>query len=96
MLLQEIEELREMSGGGVVGVDSLGTSLLGVPIPLLKVTDPKVPLEEKRVVLVTGRIHPGEACGSHMVSGFLKYICSKRGEELRKTGSILGGSYDEP
>lgn len=43
---------------------------------LLTITDPSVPVEGKRCVLVTGRIHPGETCGSHMVKGFLEFICS--------------------
>ena len=33
-----------------------------------------------------GRIHPGETCGSHMLNGFLNYICSDAEEAkiLRK------------
>jgi len=27
------------------------------------------------LVFVIGRLHPGEANGSHMMEGFIKYLC---------------------
>lgn len=60
----------------IVQEEVLGESLAGLDMQLLTITDPSVPSEGKRCVLVTGRIHPGETCGSHMVKGFLEFICS--------------------
>lgn len=42
--------------------------------------------KQKKVVVVTGRVHPGESNASYMMEGFLKFIISKdpMAEELRK------------
>ena len=42
--------------------------------------------DSKKVVFVTGRVHPGETPGSHMLNGFLKWVCSAdpRAAEARK------------
>ena len=34
----------------------------------------------KRCVIASARIHPGETCGSHMMGGFLDFICSNQEE----------------
>lgn len=47
---------------------------------LLTITDPEVVSEAKKVVLVCGRIHPGETCGSFMVKGLLEFLCSEEEE----------------
>jgi hypothetical protein len=51
-------------------------SLGGLVIPLLTITDPDQDDKAKRVMLVSARTHPGETCGSHMMRGFLEFICS--------------------
>ena len=42
--------------------------------------------ERKKIVFVTGRVHPGETPGSHMLNGFLKWAVSPdpRATEARK------------
>jgi hypothetical protein len=42
--------------------------------------------ESKKIVFVTGRVHPGETPGSHMLNGFLKWVISQdpRAIEARK------------
>lgn len=42
--------------------------------------------EKKKIVFVTGRVHPGETPGSHMLNGFLKWAISQdpRATEARK------------
>lgn len=37
----------------------------------------KEKLREKKVVIVTARIHPGETCGSYVMEGFIKFITSE-------------------
>lgn len=51
-------------------------SLGGLDIPLLTITDPEVSDKGKYCILVSARIHPGETCGSHMIEGFLRFVCS--------------------
>jgi hypothetical protein len=60
--------------------ETLAESLGGLDLPLLTVTDPAIPNEHKKCILVSGRIHPGETCGSFMVKGFLEFICSDEEE----------------
>ena len=45
-----------------------------------------VPFIEKKVVILTGRVHPGESNASFMMEGFLKFITSSNpiAIELRK------------
>lgn len=61
-------------------------SLAGLDIPILTITDPEVENKLKKCVLVSGRIHPGESCGSFMGRGLLEYICgaSEEAKFLRK------------
>jgi murein tripeptide amidase MpaA len=42
--------------------------------------------KRKKCILVWGRIHPGETCGSHMLNGLLNYLCSDKEDarELRR------------
>jgi hypothetical protein len=42
---------------------------MGLPLPVLKITDEREPTENKKVVVVTGRIHPGETNGSIVLAG---------------------------
>jgi hypothetical protein len=32
---------------------------MGIAIPIILVTDPKIPVKNKKLIVVTGRIHPG-------------------------------------
>jgi hypothetical protein len=51
----------------------LGKSLAGVDIPLLHITNHELK-KEKKNILVTGRMHPGEANSSHMIHGFIQFL----------------------
>jgi len=46
----------------------------------------KLKLAQKKILIITGRIHPGEACGSHVIEGLIKFITSSNpiATELRE------------
>lgn len=52
---------------------SLGRSLSGLDIPLLHVTE-HGSYGKKKGIVVTGRVHPGETNGSHMVKGLIEVL----------------------
>lgn len=84
-LLNDIHELeRKCAKSRVLEVGTNGRSLMGLDIPLLKITDPNTSDKGKRVLLVTGRIHPGEANGSTVLWGLVQYLCSRDALRLRK------------
>ena len=56
-------------------------SVSGLSVPVLTITNPSS--EKKKVVLITGRLHPGEPQGSWVLQGFIKYLCSSEGSRLR-------------
>lgn len=40
----------------------------------------------KKCIIISGRVHPGESNGSHMMQGFLEFLCgeSKQAKTLRQ------------
>lgn len=61
-------------------------SLSGLTIPVLEVTDDEVAEYNKKVILVTGRIHPGESNSSFVAEGMLEFLCGsdRQVKDLRK------------
>lgn len=55
-------------------------SLGGMDVQLLTVTDPTIEDKKKKCVVVSGRVHPGETCGSYMVKGLLNFLLSDKEE----------------
>jgi hypothetical protein len=56
-------------------VDVLAKSLSGLEIPLITITDfenIEIPLNKRKIIIITSRIHPGESNSSWMMEGFLK------------------------
>jgi hypothetical protein len=73
-LQQDIESFRHSPHLKVL---SLGQSLSGLDIPLLHVTEHgsmKNKEDKKKGIVVTGRVHPGETNGSHMVKGLIEVL----------------------
>lgn len=51
-------------------------TLSGLPVPILQLTDFSEPVHNKKVVLVTARIHPGESNSSYVCEGLVRAISS--------------------
>jgi len=58
----------------VADVGVLGQSLTGVDIPILMVGNQDSE-KSKPVVVMTGRVHPGESNGSLILSSLMKHLC---------------------
>ena len=60
--------------------DSLGTSLGGLDIPIVKLTnknEDSEQYEDKPILVVIGRQHPGETHSSFIIHGFINFLASK-------------------
>jgi hypothetical protein len=59
---------------------SLSVSLGGIQVPIFTVTDfnhTKKEEARKKVLVITGRVHPGETNGSWIVHGIIQFLLSK-------------------
>jgi hypothetical protein len=54
----------------------LGSSEQGRNIDLLTITNPAVPLENKKVIYIIGRQHAAETSSSHMLEGLINFLIS--------------------
>jgi cytosolic carboxypeptidase protein 2/3 len=58
-------------------ISVLGKSLAGIDIPILHITDSETS-KDKKNILITGRMHPGESNSSHMLEGFIHFLNSNQ------------------
>lgn len=60
---------------------------MGLAIPLVTIENRNSGTisEEKNVVLVSGRVHPGETVGSYIGHGIIEYLCGLQEEVLGNT-----------
>ena len=59
---------------------SLTVSLGGIQVPVFTITDFNHTKNEevrKKVLVITGRVHPGETNGSWIVHGIIQFLLSK-------------------
>ena len=59
---------------------SLSVSLGGIQVPVFTITDFNHTRNEearKKVLIITGRVHPGETNGSWIVHGIIQFLLSK-------------------
>ena len=68
---------------------SITSSLAGIEVPTLTITDfshSKYEENKKKVIIITGRVHPGESNSSWIVHGMIKFLLSsdRVAVELRK------------
>jgi murein tripeptide amidase MpaA len=86
-LLKELNSLpkTDQENNKILERSENGNTLMGLPIHILKITNHSIPDQQKKIVLVTGRIHPGESNGSIVLSGMMQYLCSPEAAALRKS-----------
>ena len=64
------ERLAQWSAPSYVQMDTLGTSMMGLPIQMLTITDPAVPEDFKHRIWIHARVHPGESPPAGNWTGF--------------------------
>lgn len=86
--VSHINEQQKLSPYKIVESGILTLSLGGVEVPMLTITNfkDKIPIIKKKIVIITGRIHPGETNGSFIVHSLIRWLLStdKIANELRK------------
>jgi len=53
--------------------------MTGLEVPLLTITDfdsDEIKINDRKIVLISGRIHPGEANGSWVAHGLIEFLLS--------------------
>ncbi|MFY9116046.1 MAG: M14 family zinc carboxypeptidase [Bacteroidales bacterium] len=65
------EQLLRWTDKPYVTMDTLGYSMMGLPIQMLTVTDLTVPDKEKNTVWMHARVHPSETPANWQLEGFL-------------------------
>lgn len=72
-----LDLVREVSPMPNLKYETGWRTLSGLPVPVLQITDFQEPNFNKKVVLVTARIHPGESNSSYVCHGLIKSLCSE-------------------
>lgn len=61
---------------GTITTETLCQTIGGKNCPILTVTSPLTPIEKKKIVFITGRVHPGESNSSYVVHGLIDCLLS--------------------
>ena len=80
-LMRNTKIWEQMAGPGTMTVETLTQTLGGRDCPIYTITSPRspVPMSERKYILVTARIHPGESNGSYLMHGFMDYLLGGSG-----------------
>ncbi len=65
------ERLRQWTASPFVVMDTLGTSMMGLPVQMHAITDPQVPEERKNRIWIHARVHPSESPANWQLEGLL-------------------------
>ncbi len=80
-----LEDLDSLSSSPYIEYEFIGESVHGRQIPLVTISDTRIPDNEKRCVWITSRQHPMETPPSFTIKGMMEYLAGVRdegGEEL--------------
>lgn len=85
--LRTIKQEDIDSGCPCIESSMISKSLGGVSVPMLTITNQSEPDNNKRLVIITARVHPCETMSSWIMEGLIKYLIRKdaKSEELRKS-----------
>lgn len=56
--------------------ETLCETVGGKSCPLLTITSPQFPNEKKKIIFITGRVHPGESNSSYVTHGLIDFLLS--------------------
>ena len=74
--------LKTIAGHKFVTQEKLCNTISGLEVPMLTITDSSNPSQKKNVI-ISARVHPGETVSSFIMEGFLKFIVSEEAAHLR-------------
>lgn len=63
----------------VVEISTITSTLGGIEVPMLTITDFSHTTSEerkKKIIVMTGRVHPGESNSSYIMHGLIKFLLS--------------------
>ena len=77
--IKAIKQIADNYPYKFIKFDSIGTSIGGLDVPLLKITNKpkKEQVEEKPVIFIIGRQHSGETYSSFIIHGFINFLVSR-------------------
>ncbi|KAH0787946.1 Clan MC, family M14, Zinc carboxypeptidase-like metallopeptidase [Histomonas meleagridis] len=77
-LLKSIDHWDNIAKPGVFKHETLCSTDGGRDCPILTITSPNntIPLEKRKYIFITGRIHPGESNSSFLVHGLIDFLLS--------------------
>ena len=80
--VEKIFKLMKSMNNSYIQTSSLGKSLSFIDIPLITITNPNIPNENKKFIVAVARVHPAETAGSLVMEGFIRFISSKHSEAV--------------
>ncbi|OHS96851.1 Clan MC, family M14, Zinc carboxypeptidase-like metallopeptidase [Tritrichomonas foetus] len=72
-LLKNIFNWSKKSSG-IFSSETLCQTVGGRDCPLITITSPLVSNDKKKIIFITGRVHPGESNSSYVVHGFIDFL----------------------
>ncbi|EAR82912.1 zinc carboxypeptidase family protein (macronuclear) [Tetrahymena thermophila SB210] len=87
--LKETMKQHHSQNKDFITEEKLCQTMSGIDVPLLTVTDNvdmTIPYKDRKVALISARIHPGESNGSWLMHGFLQFLFgdSEEAKKIRK------------